>query len=232
MKKIKNIALISAAGSGIRFGSKTPKQYVSLKGNALLKHVIEKFIASNLIDKIVISINKKHINLYKKALDKIKTDKILPLISLGDDVNTYQKSVRNSLNKIKTYNPKNIVLCSSSRPFIHTSDIKMCVKSLTKYKGCIIGFPVQYPIKVISKKNEIIKGLNRDSLFQAWAPVAYDFETLLYLHNKYKNRKVVDDATLFELDNIPIKVIKSFSKNNIKITYKEDFLYADYLMSK
>jgi len=37
----KNIAIILSAGNGSRFGSKTPKQFISLAGKNIIEYTIE-----------------------------------------------------------------------------------------------------------------------------------------------------------------------------------------------
>lgn len=40
---MKNYAVILASGSGVRFGSETPKQFVKIAGKTVLEHTVEVF---------------------------------------------------------------------------------------------------------------------------------------------------------------------------------------------
>ena len=57
--------IICAAGTGSRLKSigDTPKQYLFINGKTILEHSIDKFLSSDLIERIVITIN------YASALD-------------------------------------------------------------------------------------------------------------------------------------------------------------------
>ncbi|MEX1108100.1 MAG: 2-C-methyl-D-erythritol 4-phosphate cytidylyltransferase, partial [Dongiaceae bacterium] len=49
-------ALIVAGGSGRRFGGELPKQYRMLGGKPVLRHAIDAFLASGLVDRIQVVI--------------------------------------------------------------------------------------------------------------------------------------------------------------------------------
>ena len=50
----RNIALIPAAGVGVRFGAGKPKQYVEINGKTILQHTIEIFEQHPRIDLIAV----------------------------------------------------------------------------------------------------------------------------------------------------------------------------------
>ena len=49
-----NTAIIVAAGSGTRFGSEIPKQFLEINGKPLLIHTLEKFEQCDSIDAIIL----------------------------------------------------------------------------------------------------------------------------------------------------------------------------------
>jgi len=54
---MKNIAIILAGGSGNRFASNLPKQFLTINNKTILEYSIEAFENSNLIDDIIIVAN-------------------------------------------------------------------------------------------------------------------------------------------------------------------------------
>ena len=46
--------IIPAAGSGTRFGGDTPKQFLELRGRALIVHAVERFLAESSVERIVV----------------------------------------------------------------------------------------------------------------------------------------------------------------------------------
>ena len=51
---MKNIAVILASGTGSRFGSNIPKQFVKLAGKPIITYTISAFQNNNKIDEIII----------------------------------------------------------------------------------------------------------------------------------------------------------------------------------
>jgi len=46
------LAIIPAAGWGVRMGSATPKQFLSLEGVPIFIHTLRKFVAGEAVDEI------------------------------------------------------------------------------------------------------------------------------------------------------------------------------------
>ena len=74
--------IIVAAGKGKRFGEKIPKQYVTLDNESIINLSVKKFLNIKEIRYILPVINAKHIELYKKNINKLNKSenfkKILP----------------------------------------------------------------------------------------------------------------------------------------------------------
>ena len=58
---MKTTAIIVAAGSGSRFNSETPKQFLEIMGKPIVVHAIERFDAAPSVDAIVLVLGKDHV---------------------------------------------------------------------------------------------------------------------------------------------------------------------------
>ena len=67
-----NSAIIVAAGSGTRFGSKIPKQFLEIGGKPLLIHTLEKFDNCSVIDGIILILSVDEIENYRNADKRAK----------------------------------------------------------------------------------------------------------------------------------------------------------------
>ena len=56
---MKTTAIIVAAGSGSRFNSDTPKQFLELNGKPVIVHAIERFEAAPSVDAIVLVLRER-----------------------------------------------------------------------------------------------------------------------------------------------------------------------------
>ena len=67
-----NSAIILASGSGIRFGSKKPKQFTNLKNKMIVEHSIDIFYNNNNIDEIILVCPNKWQNNLGEKYKKLK----------------------------------------------------------------------------------------------------------------------------------------------------------------
>ena len=121
------IAMIVAAGRGRRTGDRIPKQYAMSKKDSMLSLTIRALLKSKKIDGIIVVINEKDTDLYLKSTKQFTESRLLSYC-LGGVQRT--DSVRNGLNALKTYNPKNVLIHDAARPFLPTCLIDRLVESL------------------------------------------------------------------------------------------------------
>jgi len=212
---MKIIAIIVAAGRGSRVKSDIPKQYFSLKDKTILYHAILPFINHPRISNIICSIAPSDLDLYNDAISNLQ---ILEPVFGGVE---RQDSVRIALEKIKDLNPDYVLIHDGARPFITTKIIDDLIVKLQQEKAAIPAIAIADSVKKI-ENNKIIKTISRDNLFLAQTPQAFDYKLILDLHNKYKNQKFTDDASICEKEGIDVTIIDG-NINNFKITTKEDY---------
>ena len=222
-RKFGNIALIMAAGSGERFGGETPKQYLDLCGIPVLRYSVETFLSHPKIDAVCVVISASHKNLYLKATEGLD---LLPFV-IGDK-KYRQVSVKNGLESIARFEPKNILIHDAARPLINHKIIDDIISSLSKEKAVIPAIPVNDTIKKISN-NKIIETIPRDSLFSVQTPQGFDFETIYSLHKKAGKKTFTDDAAIAEAAKIKVVKVPG-SDTNFKITTEEDLLKAEMII--
>src|SRR5215469_959460 len=77
------LAIIPAAGMGLRMGSGTPKQFLSLDGVPIFVHTLRKFCRSTAIDTIHLGLRPEEMERARQALVNEQLEKPLRLISGG-----------------------------------------------------------------------------------------------------------------------------------------------------
>ncbi len=77
-------------------------------------------------------------------------------------------------------------------------------------------------IKIIDENNIVINTTKRSNTWMTQTPQCFDRDTLLKMHEKYKNQDVTDDCELLEKDNYKVKIIEG-DYTNIKMTTYDDF---------
>ena len=209
---MKNIALIVAGGTGARMSGIMPKQYIELNGKAILRQTIERFLQHPGIHAVKVVIHPDHQELYKQATKGLT---LLPVSFGGAQRNN---SVLNGLRDLQALNPDTVLIHDSVRPFVSDSIISEVLSSLKQFKAVDVGVKPKDTVKEI---NAGIKVLNREMLYNTQTPQGFDFQTILSLHEKFKDKSVTDDISLALEQCIEVKVVEG-SYANIKITTDDD----------
>lgn len=221
-------AVVVAAGTGKRFNSEIPKQFLKLKGKIILAYSIEKLDESDLVDEIIVVVPKKFINYCQKNIvSNYEIKKMSHIISGGP---TRQASVQNGLLKV---NKKcNLILVHDGvRPLIELKEIESVIKSAQKTKAAILAVPVKETLKAVNK-HMIVKTEERRKFYLAQTPQVFEKNILLKAFEKAKKDRFVgtDCSSVVERLGVKVRIIEG-SEKNIKITTKEDFKLAEKILS-
>src|SRR5260370_8968393 len=77
------LAIIPAAGIGIRMGGGTPKQFLSLDGIPIFVHTLRKFAASHVIDHIYLALRPEDMERAQRDIDRERFSKPVRLVAGG-----------------------------------------------------------------------------------------------------------------------------------------------------
>ncbi len=210
---MKVIALILSGGEGKRFDKNLPKQFFKINDKTILEICVQKFIESNLFDKIIVVTNKKFLQKTKLSLN----NNTVKLVYGGK---TRQQSVYNGLKSIKSMKPKYVVIHDSVRPFVTKDFLKRMILSL-KQKDCVIPFLKIYDsIRKIDK--QIYQNIDREKIKLIQTPQGFNFKKIYEAHKAFINKEYTDDSIIAYKNGCKINFIDG-ELLNIKITTKKDF---------
>src|SRR5271157_3089716 len=88
------LAIIPAAGVGIRMGGGTPKQFLSLEGVPIFVHTLRKFVASDTVDEIFLALRAEDTERVRLDIDREHFSKPVRLVPGGP---TRQQTVARAL---------------------------------------------------------------------------------------------------------------------------------------
>lgn len=226
---ISNAALIVASGRGSRAGGDLPKQYQKIGGKPILWHTIQNFINHKNIDAVIVVIHPNDVDLYEACVQDLDQTKILPYSFGGKE---RQQSVAHGLKAISHLQPENIMIHDGARPFVPASLIDNLLTACAEYLGAIAAVKLTDTIKQVKNVGDVTidKTLNRDLLWSAQTPQAFDFNSILQAHvdvsQMGEDKLFTDDAAIFEYLDIAVKLVET-TRDNIKITVPEDFIFAN-----
>jgi 2-C-methyl-D-erythritol 4-phosphate cytidylyltransferase/2-C-methyl-D-erythritol 2,4-cyclodiphosphate synthase len=211
-------AILVAAGSGSRFGSDTPKQFLILAGKPVIRHAAEALA--------------RHAALIQPVGDATTIDDLmggisgcLPTVAGGA---SRQDSVRAGLEALERHRPDVVLVHDAARPVIPGGTIPALLAALAETAGAIPGAPVADTLKRVDS-GVISATVSRDGLFRAQTPQAFHFPALLAAHRSGLTG-ATDDASLLEAAGQTVAIVPG-SDDNIKLTYPEDLVRLERIMS-
>ncbi|MDR3071832.1 MAG: 2-C-methyl-D-erythritol 4-phosphate cytidylyltransferase [Endomicrobium sp.] len=217
---MKNAVIIVAAGSGKRFGSKIPKQFLKINGKPMFLWSVETFSSIKSFKQIVVVVPG---NMVKTISLKCKLR--FECVAGGK---RRVDSVKNGLAMIKE-GIDFVAIHDAARPLVFKKDIMSVLCEAEKTKAAIAVEKVKDTIKLISNKEKILKTLDRSYLRNAQTPQIFDAKILKKAYSKTKLTNITDDSELVENLGIKVSVVEA-SAMNFKITTKKDFLLAEKLL--
>ncbi len=223
-----NIAIILAGGSGSRFDSNTPKQFLKLAGKPIIIHTLEKFQNHPQIDQIVIVSHETYIEDFEELVIKYKLEKVKKVVPGGA---TRQESSHQGLLACCPKKTKKVLIHDGVRPFVSDEIISNCIAELSSQDA--IDVAIACADTIIKVSEGFIESIpKREFLMRGQTPQGFNFSKILEAHTKYLENKsfpVTDDCGLYRnFFSDKIKIIKGEQKN-IKITYPEDLVLAEKL---
>lgn len=226
----KVIAIIVAAGKGIRMNDPVRKQYQQVADFPIVVHTLRVFDSCQMIDEMFLVIPKEDLEFCRnKILFPADLKKNIYLVPGGPK---RQDSVYNGLKAIDT-DYCIVVIHDGVRPFITHDQLEACINGAKKHGACILGIPAYDTLKRVSSTGTIVNTLERDAIWLAQTPQAFRYDLITKAHEvaRHQNFTGTDDASLIEQLGLEVKIING-SRDNIKITNPEDLKLARILLER
>jgi len=229
-------AIIVAAGSGIRLGSKVSKALVKIGRLPMIVYSLQALNNHNLVRDIIVAANPKNRQDIDKLIKKYRISKVRDVVFGGL---RRQDSVRNSLEAVNK-NSDFVLIHDAARPFISEKTLSAVINSARKTGAAIVGVPVKATVKQVQIKTvhgrqsmahsniRVIKTIDRSNLWEIQTPQVFNKKTFLNAYLRFGDIDVTDDAMLVEKSGIRVSVVRG-TYDNIKITSPEDLIFAQIL---
>jgi ribitol-5-phosphate 2-dehydrogenase (NADP+) / D-ribitol-5-phosphate cytidylyltransferase len=228
---MKNIAVILAGGSGLRYGTEIPKQFLEVAGKMVIEHTINIFNTHPSIDEIAIVVPLKYIAVMSMSVIDNKFEKVRKIIIGG------QERYQSTLAALKAYENEddfNILLHDAVRPLISHSIIDDVLNALEQYNAVLVAVPTVDTIMKASSDNKVSSVPDRKWLRNAQTPQAFKYSTLKKAYdialadNTFSNTddcgvvfRYLPEEQIFIVDGNP---------ENFKLTHKEDLILLEKLL--
>lgn len=222
-----NTAIIVAAGSGKRFGTKTPKQFLEICGKPLIIHTLQRFQSCAEIDEIILVLPSTETAKFLQIVGKYGITKLAKVVAGGE---TRAQSVFKGLKSVRAATAEIVAVHDGARPLVEPEEIAACIKKAKECGAAILAASVTDTIKEISTDGTIRQTVERAKLRRALTPQCFRYEIL---KNAYESADLSEAATdesfLVEKNGVAVSIVEG-SADNIKITHKSDLILAEAIL--
>ena len=227
MAAMKTVAIIVAAGAGLRAGGDLPKQFQLLGGKSVLRHTLEAFVRHPEIHTVITVIAQGFENHYAEAADGLA----LPAAVIGGA--TRQESCARGIEAAATMLTDAVLIHDAARPFVSAKVISDVIAKLGHAEAVIPALPVADTMKR-AEAGIITQTLARDGLYFVQTPQGFDFNKIHAAHKALAAMGVnnlTDDAAVAEAMGMQVHIVAGDPVNR-KLTTTQDMQDANQKMNQ
>jgi 2-C-methyl-D-erythritol 4-phosphate cytidylyltransferase/2-C-methyl-D-erythritol 2,4-cyclodiphosphate synthase len=217
------IALVVAAGRGMRLGGAQPKQYLPLGGKPLLRHALERLRGHGAVAAVRVVYQPDDRDLYEAAVAGLA---LLDPVAGGA---TRQESVRLGLESLAALGPDRVLIHDAARPFLDAAVIDRVLAALAEVPGAIPAVALGDTVKR-GADGLVAATLDRAGLWRAQTPQGFRYDAILAAHRASTGLDLPDDAAVAERAGLPVRLVAG-SDDNFKVTTADDMVRAERFLA-
>jgi 2-C-methyl-D-erythritol 4-phosphate cytidylyltransferase len=222
----RHYAIVPAAGSGSRFGSEKPKQYLDLLGRPLIYHTLAALTACPDIERVWVVLAPD--DPWWPQYDWSGLGHKLETVRCGGA--TRAESVTNGLQAAAMVAADDdwILVHDAARPCLSAAMLERLFTELADDPvGGILAVPVADTVKRADAEQRVAATEPRDGLWQAQTPQMFRYGQL---QKSLKNEiSVTDEAGAIEAAGLKPKLVRGDS-TNLKVTWPADLALAAMIL--
>ena len=213
------VAIVLAAGAGLRLGIGEPKAFLALGDAPILVWAARSALACPQVGALVVTVPLGFEEEARTALEVLRG--AVTVVTGGD---TRQASVRTALAKVPLDVPF-VLVHDAARPFASPDLFSRVLEAVVgDVAGALPILPVTDTVKQVVD-GWVIATLVRDELGLAQTPQAFRSDILRQSHDAAASEELTDDAAVLERAGHRVRAIAG-DLNNVKITTMLDLIAA------
>ncbi|MCI8629054.1 MAG: 2-C-methyl-D-erythritol 4-phosphate cytidylyltransferase [Firmicutes bacterium] len=222
-------AVIPAAGTGIRMGTKTKKQFLKLGEKEIIAYTIQKFEQCNQVDEIVLVTARDTMDLLTNIVKREGFQKVSAIVEGGKE---RQNSVYEGICAVSE-RAEIITVHDGVRPFVKVEDIAKTIITAQQKGACVLGVKAKDTVKICNAENQIVTTPERNFVWYIQTPQTFQKELLIKAFERAEKENFIgtDESVLVERDGTTVFVVEG-SYENIKITTPDDIIIGEAYLKK
>jgi 2-C-methyl-D-erythritol 4-phosphate cytidylyltransferase len=224
---LKAVAIIAAAGAGLRMKSVARKQYLVLEGIPVLARSVRLFLDHPAFTEIIVVI--------PPGDDKVVRELLRPYFSLDrlklvEGGATRQESVGNGLKAVSA-GAKLVAVHDAARPLATSGLLALLLDSAAHWGAAIPVIQLRDTLKEVDDAGFVQATPAREKLRLVQTPQIFKRDLLEKAYQTFQDAggKATDDAALVELLGEPVITVPG-EQSNFKITSPLDLILASFIL--
>ncbi len=224
---LRYIALIPAAGVGIRLRHDVPKQYLRLGERTMLEHSISAMLSDARVDRVFVVVAPTDDKWQSIQLDSTRVE-FLPVGGASR-----AESVLNGLVTLaaRSHDDDRVLVHDAARPCLGKTELARLIDEVgSDDHGGLLAVPLTDTLKR-AEEGHVVETLQRDGLWCAQTPQMFRLASLRAALSVDSLDGITDEASAIERNgNFPRLVLGSAT--NIKVTTEQDLMLARAILEE
>lgn len=233
------MAVVLAAGSGLRFDPANPKQLVSLAGTPIVGWSIAAFERNPRVTDILVVVNAQVRQAVEQLIAAAGYTKVQAVIDGGAERSDSTEAALRMLADHGVPADAKVLIHDSVRPFVSQAQIDGCIDALDEFKAATVACPSTDTILLtqdLGDRETVVQVPERRHSFRAQTPQAFRFETIRTAYGLAADdpdfRPTDDTRVVVDyLPNEPVAIVGG-SPLNMKVTTQDDMPFAQLIAGR
>ena len=226
----RTVAIIPAAGSGLRMKSECAKQFLDIDGKPLLAATLTPFELCGAVNSVIVVVPLEDVDFCRKEIvEKLGFNKVQKVVAGGK---RRQDSVRLGLEAAK--GDYDLALIHDGvRPVISGKSIEHIIDAAKTHGAVITGLPAKETVKEVDSNRNVVSTYDRTRVWLVQTPQVFPYKDILAAHQKAFDEgwaEATDDSVLMEKMGFPVTVVEG-TEQNIKVTTPNDLELARFFLN-
>ncbi len=220
------VALVPAAGRGVRLGADKPKALVPVKGESLLSHSVRGLLASDRVGQVIVAAPAEQRGAVQAELPDVPG---VHVVSGGAE---RSDSVRRALGCVDELAPtaRTVLVHDAARAFTPPVVIRDVVDAVERGAPAVIPvLPVADTVKEIGTGEAVLRTVDRSHLRTVQTPQGFALDVLRRAYDVAEDI-ATDDAGLVERLGEPVATVPGHPRA-LKITTEFDLAVAEAVLA-
>jgi len=224
------VAVVPAAGSGVRMQQRCKKPYIMIGGYTILGHTLKALNRCALIREIIVAVSPGDEGLCSGQLQELQLTVEAAVVAGGE---RRQDSVCNALAALPG-DCDVVLIHDAARPFVTSGIIDQTARAALVHGAATAAVALKDTVMRMPPGTQILpEPLAREELHAIQTPQAFcpDIIAAAHAHARSAAVQATDDASLVRHMGLPVALVEG-SYETIKITTATDLAYAAILFQE